>query len=108
MACQQHEKMEPITASELTNSATGIITLGEKLENPYSVKNMRSAYKNLQGNAQQKIAANQADITVTHYYVRFLPETKEEYAQLTSDTTLVLFDYPLDYEIVEGGTVGFP
>ena len=78
----------------------GMIMLGKKLENPYTVENMQIAYRNLQNSNQLKSAMT---IETTHYYVRFLPKSEEELEVLKSDS-LELFDFPLDYEMEEGGT----
>lgn len=104
--CQKDDILtEPITETEESQFQEGMIQLGKKLENPYTVENMRKAYQNLSGNSKLKSAnINESEIDVTHLYVRFLPKTDEEYAILLNDTTLQLFDYPLDYEIEEGGT----
>jgi hypothetical protein len=87
---------------ETTNWAhEGIIKLGKKLINPYSVENMQKAYQNLKNNGSLK---SEIKIKTTHYYVRFSPNSFDELAILQNDTTLELFDYPLDYELEEGGT----
>ena len=42
-------------------------------------------------------------LTPTHYYYRFSPKNKEELDILHDDTTLTLFDYPMDRDVaVEG------
>lgn len=82
-----------------------MIQLSKKLENPYTVANMIRAYENLTDNGQLKSSSvKKSDIKITHYYVRFLPKSFEELAILQRDSTLELYDYPLDYEIAEGGT----
>ena len=43
-------------------------------------------------------------IEVSLYYVRFLPKDDTELALLNHDKSLILFDYPLLYEIKEAGT----
>lgn len=43
------------------------------------------------------------EITTTHLYIRFKPKDEEELTLLQKDTTLLLFDHPLDYEITEEG-----
>lgn len=93
-------------SSEFENSQfqQGMIQLGKKLENPYTVENMRKAYQNLSDNQLKSANVSESDIDVTHLYVRFLPENFEELELLKQDTTLTLFDFPLDYEIEEGGT----
>lgn len=70
-----------------------------KLENPYSVSNMKKAYSALQQEGLMKASLN---IEATHLYVRFLPKDSVESELLMRDTTLTLFSYPLDYELTEG------
>ncbi|MBI9068385.1 MAG: hypothetical protein JEZ09_13910 [Salinivirgaceae bacterium] len=104
--CQKDEIVtEPISETEESQFQDGMLQLGEKLENPYTVENMRKAYNNINGSSQLKSASiTESDIDITHLYVRFLPKSDEELGILQIDTTLELFDYPLDYEIQEGGT----
>jgi hypothetical protein len=79
----------------------GLVVLGKQLEDPYSIKNMKQAYFNLKS-ANTEIP--ELDIQPTHSYMRFLPNNEEEWDLLKSDTTLVLYDFPLDYEIANFGT----
>lgn len=80
---------------------TGIMTvLGEKLENPYSIENMQTAYSNLKSSGA---ISDDIEISATHKYIRFLPKSEADMELLIDDTTLVLFDIPMDYEILEGG-----
>jgi len=73
------------------------IVLGDKLENPYSVENVKSALETLYPGtkAAQKIGA-------TDLYVRFLPVSDEQLEVLKS-RGLILVDHPVDYEIVRDG-----
>lgn len=80
-------------------SETGNL-LGKKLENPYSLGNMRRALANL--SPATRSGLGEADIQATHYYVKFMPETEEELDLLKQDTTVILYEYPLDYELGEG------
>lgn len=73
------------------------IVLGKKLEDPYSVANMTKALQ-----ALYPTKADRIDITPTDKYVRFLPETDEEYERLVT-MGLDLIDHPLDYQIVRDG-----
>ena len=76
--------------------------LGEKLENPYSISTMNSAYKTVQ--AKYTSLPNVA-IKANYRYVRFLPKDRNEFDLLFSleNEDFILFDYPLDYEITEYG-----
>ena len=71
----------------------GMIQLGKKINDPYSIENMRKAYTNIApSNLKSELAPNKL-------YLRFLPKTEEEWDLLKSDTTLLPYDFPLDYEI---------
>ena len=48
-------------------------------------------------------AVDEIELETTDLYVRFLPQDSTQYKQLMNDTTLTLFDFPLDYEIKQSG-----
>lgn len=75
----------------------GKIVLGKRLENPYSTENMQAAYSSLYSTRSSRDV-----VSTTHLYVRFLPENEADFRLLES-RGLVLFDYPLDYEILVDG-----
>ena len=75
------------------------MVLGEQLENPYSLENMQAAYDEMLNEG----FTGYLDIKVTDLYVRFLPKDSTELRILEDDLQLELFDYPLDYDIVEEG-----
>ena len=74
--------------------------MGRQLENPYSVENMRKAYQNLK-ESKTWPKGEGIEITTTHLYIKFKPNNEDELAILKRDSTLILYSYPLDYEIVE-------
>lgn len=76
-----------------------LIRVVRKLENPYSVTNMKKAYASLQ---QEGLMKAPLDIQATHLYVRFMPKSDTEYEILLKDTLLTLFNHPLDCELTEG------
>lgn len=104
-ACSQDNEMI-LKNNETSNSlkeqkeSDGIMVLGKKLENPYSVENMERAYAEL----VQTRAIGDFKIETTDLYVRFLPKDSTELLTLQNDTLLELFDYPLDYDIEVEGT----
>jgi len=57
---------------------------------------MTNAWNNLTG---QNLPAL---LPATHYYVKFLPATLDQFKKL-NETELVLFDYPLEYDIIQMG-----
>lgn len=77
-----------------------VTELGLKMENPYSVSNMKKAWKNLENKVK---ASKNGDIKATHLYVKFKPQTEEHLSILKMDSTIVLYDIPLDYEIKVNG-----
>ena len=72
------------SVSDFKESKFGLpMVLGEKLQNPYSIKSLQRASskeKSIIG-----FTIQETDITPTHYYVRFFP-------------------FPLDHKIIEGGS----
>lgn len=66
---------------------------------------MQKALDNLKkSNVSAKLSSvNDIEITTAHLYLRFKPKNQEEFNILKADSTLVLYDYPLDYEITEIG-----
>lgn len=93
------------------NRNTRPIILGEKINNPYSLKNMIAALDTLKKHPDQhssclKAPSSSLDeivIEPTDLYVRVLPADSIQYLQLMHDSTLILFDYPLDYQKEQTG-----
>lgn len=79
--------------SELTH---GQIVLGDKLDNPYTVTNIRAAYTSLYPTKSRD------DIFTTDLYVRFLPKDDAQMEQLR-ELGLTMVDHPVDYSIVRDG-----
>lgn len=103
-SCQKEEILDTPVNTDKQTESDGEIVLGNKIENPYSIENMKKAYESLQSQGQLKSASvDEEIIEPTHFYVRFLPVDSTELNTLNRDTTLELFDYPLDYEIEEEG-----
>lgn len=75
----------------------GMIVLGERLDDPYTVENMAEAVQSL-----YPTKAGICVIEATDLYVRFLPASQQEYDLLES-LGLEMTDHPLDYRIVREG-----
>ena len=80
----------------------------KKLENPYTVENMQKAFENIktklnskQISAKSTSSVSNLEITASHYYIKFKPETEEQEGIIKRDTTMILSDYPLDYEFTD-------
>ncbi|TXK22433.1 hypothetical protein FVR03_23030 [Pontibacter qinzhouensis] len=88
---------QKVIVNDTDNTSTETYTsLGYQLPNPYTVTNMRQAYKNVYGGNWDHITANKK-------YVRFKPTTKEQLLTLTETLDLDLFEEPLDYTISQDG-----
>lgn len=98
---------EPILSETVSQSKNeDWIKEGQKLENPYSVKNMKRALQNLKtkkttSKTTEEVIVDGFEIEASHLYVKFEPTTEVEEAVLKQDSTVVLFDYPLDYEFTD-------
>lgn len=126
IACERETVPQTDVTGEITgnnefpfsteNRGVRPIILGKQKNNPYSVENMLialdtlRAYANAVGAAELRSDADiltgsleTLSINATDLYVRFLPQDSIGYAALKSDSTLELFNYPLDYEIVQTG-----
>lgn len=90
----------PPTSSQIITD--GMTVLGQQLENPYSVGNMRKALANL--SPKTRAGITDMDIQPTHYYVKFHPRSSEELDLILQDSTIIWYDIPLDYEIEEYGS----
>jgi len=87
---------EPIPTPDRTDEqAEG---LGEKLENPYSVKNMKRAVRLLMSVAPDAGHPDPDGIQPTHRYVRFLPKDTADIDLLDQDTVLILSTVPYGYQ----------
>lgn len=74
-----------------------MIVLGDRLDDPYSLDNVKSAIASL-----YPTKAGRVDIEETHLYARFLPADETQLEELT-DLGLELADHPFDYEILREG-----
>ncbi|NOU17113.1 MAG: hypothetical protein HOO91_06095 [Bacteroidales bacterium] len=100
--CTFDNPNEPrVKKNSIAQPSDGLMALGNQLEDPYALKNMKKAYSNLKA-----VNPSLPDVNIqpTHLYLRFLPSTEEEWGILKSDTSLVLYDYPLNFEIATSGT----
>ena len=81
-----------------------MIVLGQKVESPYDLDNMRQALTNLRKSYRSNGVSITHEIDVTHHYVKFLPQSEAHLDSLSYDPNLVLYGYPLDREIVKSGS----
>lgn len=99
-----------IVVDNSTNREIRPVILGKQKNNPFSVKNMKIALDSLiyyAANHNQTmfkpVDFEGIELEATDLYVRFLPQDSIQFATLMNDTSLKLFDFPLDYEIKQNG-----
>ena len=109
----KEQMSEPTVSQVLESDSLPQIKIGKKLENPYSVANMKRAYESLKekralatASSPSSLAALSTEqdiqIEITDYYVKFWIETDEQRNLLITDS-LNLSDIPLDVEVLEEG-----
>lgn len=79
------------------------MVLGRKLEDPFAIHNINKAYESL------KLAGADlpdAEIKPNNIYLRFRPENEQELELLRDDSTLMLYDYPLNYDFAAESFTG--
>jgi hypothetical protein len=63
---------------------------------------MQTAYSNLVLE-DPEFCNNDFNVRTTHYYVKFMPQNEIDVEALFDDSTLILYDYPIDREILNNG-----
>lgn len=103
-SCKKKEEYVNPTSNNISESTDykvspdGKIKLGKKLENPYAIDVMQTAYNHLKKSSRAS-EVEESPVKLTHYYVRFLPKDWTEYDKLKLDSTLNLYEVPLDYSV---------
>lgn len=96
----------PLANTKASSSSTfndGPMMIGQRLDNPYNVNNMRAAYDSLVKSGEP-INVPITIITTTHYHIKFTPKNADEFNDLEEIENLDLFDHPLDCEIITPGS----
>lgn len=73
--------------------------LGEELNNPFTVENLQRALLSLCDDPE----STRIRIRTTDRQIKFTPRTYEEVKKLFRDTSLALFDFPLNREVITMG-----
>ena len=82
-----------------TRSESSGVTLGRRLVNPYTLANMQAAYNSLHAGDNIPFMA----LTPTHKYISITIQDTSELTCLLKDTTIVVSQFPLDYELIDTG-----
>lgn len=94
--------LSPMTRAVITPGEDAISVFGRKLNNPYSVSNMKQAVRIL-NQTRSENELTESDINTTHYYVKFSLQNEDQIALLKSDTLVEFYNHPLDVEILSEG-----
>ncbi len=116
IAISCHDEIEDISPTplslddQLAQEGLTRTKLGEQLENPYSIENMTLALDTLKKilngvNPTGRSLADEITLEATDLYVRFLPRDTTQYDEMMKDTSMIYYEYPLDYEIEQQGDV---
>lgn len=100
-SCTPSDEVLPSDSNNQYENIDKPIVLGGPIENAYSLSNMKKAQKELQS---QYTNLKKLDILPTHLYVKITPKDFDDLANLESLEELILFSYPLLYEVIEEGS----
>ncbi|MCY4161977.1 MAG: hypothetical protein OXE77_08960 [Flavobacteriaceae bacterium] len=77
--------------------------LGDPINSPHTIENMKKALKNLRQSARAELPGKY-EITTTHHYIKLYPQSDAHIDTLSQYRHLILFNYPLDREILRPGS----
>jgi hypothetical protein len=78
----------------------GAIELGKQLPNPYDIDIMKKAYESI----KDQFPHAQSPVRLTHNYTKLNVQDEQQLSDLKKDSTIVIYPYPLDFEITTAGT----
>ena len=100
---EHHSPYENLTTEQLFPEANEEIVLGEKLPIPYRLNTMRAAFRKLQMQNGYTTSSSSDSLEPTHLYIRMRSASFDSMDVALDDTSLVLFTFPLDHEILNDG-----
>jgi hypothetical protein len=100
--CTKSEDNYDLSGHIQYNKSQSCDLSGRELRDPFNIDNIRKAYENLKTTGS---AVPDINIEPNYIYLRFLPANEDEMEMLKSDSSLVLYDYPLNYEPAEEGEI---
>lgn len=110
-----NDKEEILTSeSEFDQNSISSLTTGDGAEelmefappseNPYTISNMQKALDSLAIVDTNGCDLSLFNIRITHKYIKFRPQDSLQFWELNSDSSMILFDYPLDRKLTKAGT----
>jgi hypothetical protein len=92
-------KEDDLTDYRISTENQHLTNLQREIEDPFDIRNIRKALLNLQA-VDSSLTSFQ--VSPNHVYLRFFPANEDEMEILKSDTTITLFDFPLNSDVEEG------
>ena len=99
----EFDGQDPLVPGNPSPQSSEFIELGDKIDDPYYVRNMEAALAYLRSIPDLGVDLEGIVIQPTHYYVKFKPKGIDDYEALRYDSIMVMYDYPLDREMLSGG-----
>lgn len=99
---------ENLVARQQESSDQERIYIGEKLDNPYSLSNMQQAFNQYNTLNKTSSFSTKTTLQATHKYIQINPVDESDLTLLSNldgadNGSIVLHDFPLDYEITYEG-----
>lgn len=101
-ACTESVNDQDVVVVDPVKQEQGASYWGNKINDPYSVDNMRRAYAELvkdKESSLSKAGVSIEQIMPTHLYLKFIPKNSEEWKILQKDSVLDVVPFPLDYDL---------
>lgn len=101
-ACTESTIDLPSVNNETEQPVSAVSYWGHKIDDPYSVTNMRRAYDVLLSDKESSLSKSGVSkdiIMPTHLYLKFIPKNHEEWKTLVLDSVLDVVPFPLDYDL---------
>ena len=104
-SCKDLAETEPASAFQEEFYQPEGVVLGEQFEPSWGVESMRSFYSDMsEAFPNARLASAEEAIQASHYYIRFLPLSTEEYDTLMN-AGVEMYPYPLDYALEQNGEI---
>jgi hypothetical protein len=92
-------KEDDLTDYRISTENQHLANLQKEIGDPFDIRNIRKALLNLQA---EDSSFSSFRVSPNHVYLRFFPANAEEMEILKADTTITLFDFPLNSDVEEG------
>ncbi len=99
-----NQNLNSVNSSVSNTGTEKMMEFAAQTPNPYTLQNMQAALSSLAERNLSQCNLSRFVVRTTHKYIKFKPEDSIQFGLLIQDTSLILFDYPMDRKIIRGGT----